>query len=296
MTERPIFNNVTDPQVLTWIKEFGTAIGKSGLIGLPSVEAGQLIAFELLIRKMSFQEFTSIYQVTFGKLTMRAEAMLAEFVRRGGDYKILSMTPEVAAIELFREGVSVGTFKVTHDEIRQEPFYGKNPKYKTPFSRQAMLWARVASLGIRMTDPSVNSGLYTPEESQDIALEDGKAEADPAPKDDPPIPTETVADIEAKLDGEQAAPLPDTTPATTAEAAVPEGIVLPRMAHEGQLNKLQELLVSVYPNESAEALQNALDNRGYRTIADFTHNEAEGLISKLSTAVRNQTADDDVPF
>ena len=137
------------------------------------------------------------YHIVSGKLSMKADAMLAEFRTRGGKHRVVKRDAEQAAVELSIDGQSL-EFAFTWDEAKSEPFVytGKESenirfiaagnkdelakrlksKYASPRSRMQMLWARVISDGVRTMMPEVNLGTYTPEEINDFAVGGGERE------------------------------------------------------------------------------------------------------------------------
>lgn len=251
-----------------------------------------------------------MYQITFGQITMRSEAMLAGFRKMGGDHKIIEMSPERAAISLNRPGGDNWLdFQLNHLEVKQEVFYDKNPKYKTPFSRQQMLWARVVSMAIRALAPEVNSGLYTPEESQDIHLEEGGPLVEPDDSELVPAPyvetepkyypgglrPDEVVEVATEIANEKLAELVMDEVETVPAPATADDVVAEYMSTTEQQNLIEKLLVHCFPGEAAQALANACENRGHTNLVDFTHAEAHEFISKLTTEAANQS-EDDVPF
>jgi hypothetical protein len=179
-----IFDKITDPKETA--KQLGAAIVESKVFGCSNSGQGEVLAWECLVLRIPPLRLAQTYHLIMGKLTMRADAMLAGLVERGGTYVVKSRTPEAAAIEITHRG-NVETFALTWEEAKKEPFAyeeqdgkvvemwnetdpkkKKEPtlktKYSTPRARMQMLWARVVSDGVRTMAPEVNSGRYTPEE------------------------------------------------------------------------------------------------------------------------------------
>lgn len=106
------------------------------------------------------------YHVIQGRPAMKADAMLAEFMRRGGTINWLEWTNDACEAEFVSPGCPQGVkVRWTMDDAKRAGVTG-NPTW-TKYPRQ-MLKARVASDGVRMTDPAVNQGRYSPEETRDI--------------------------------------------------------------------------------------------------------------------------------
>ncbi len=174
------------PDQLEAVKVLGTAIAKSGMFGCGSIEAGMVFATECMFRNMPPLSMAERYHVIFGKLSMKAEAMLAGFEREGGSYKVISRTPELVSIEMTPPNGKPEVLSLSWEDAQKEPFpyEGKEdaivkvltkggkpelkPKYATPRSRMQMLWARLVSDSVRFLCPQVVSGTYTPEEIEDF--------------------------------------------------------------------------------------------------------------------------------
>lgn len=164
----------------------GKSIAESQMFGCSNVSQGVVLAWECLTSRESALSLAKKNHIIDGKLSMKADAMLAEFSERGGAHRILSRTPDLAAIELTRNG-QPQKFDLSWEAAQREPFIyagkekeivdqldawlaakGQQPKiktkYRTPRARMQMLWARVVSDGVRAVDPGVNYGRYAPEE------------------------------------------------------------------------------------------------------------------------------------
>lgn len=192
-----------------FLKEVGAAIFSSRMFGCETQAQGQVLALECAARRMPPLALAERYHLIKGKLSMKAEAMLADFSTvAGGTYDVIARMPDRAAIKMTRNRKSQ-VFELTWEEAAKEPFvyHGKEedcvaalaagqaaklkvkPKYATPRSRMQMLWARVVSDAVRTMAPEVLAGHYTPEEVSDFTGE-------PLP-DDPPA-EENVVDVEAE--------------------------------------------------------------------------------------------------
>jgi hypothetical protein len=177
------------PNATELISMMGSAIFKSGMLGCDNDSQGAVLAMTCFSKGSDPLSLAQRYNIIKGKLSMKADAMLAEFRSRGGRHKVVSRTAERAAIELTMDGHET-LFEFRWDDARQEPFIynGKEaenvrfiqadnqaelekrlkPKYATARSRMQMLWARAVSDGVRTICPEVNLGTYTPEEIEDF--------------------------------------------------------------------------------------------------------------------------------
>ena len=164
----------------------GQLIAQSGLLGAKNPAEGFLIATTCHQTGMSLLTFGETYHVYQGKISMKADAMLARFNELGGTHKVVSRTADLAVIEVTWDGTAT-PFSLSWEEAREEPFvYSGGPnkqmeelkkpfeqrslkdKYKTARARMQMLWARVMSDAIRCVCPQANKGSYTPEEVSDF--------------------------------------------------------------------------------------------------------------------------------
>ncbi len=136
------------------------------------------------------------YHVIQGRPAMKADAMLAEFMRRGGTVKWKEWTNEACEAEFKSAGCPEGvSVRWTMDDAKRAGVTG-NPTW-TKYPRQ-MLKARVASDGVRMADPAVNQGRHTPEEVQDYVDEAPKTVPADAEIVETPVLESTSLDAEEK--------------------------------------------------------------------------------------------------
>lgn len=173
-----VYQRMADP--LAAVNQLGKAIALSGMFGCASVDQGIVFALECLTTGIPPLTMCKRYHVIGGRLSMRADFMLAEFHRRGGKSKWIARTADVAHIRLAVPGGESEEFRLTWEEAQKEafPYEGKGvlkllasggkPELKaqwaTPRGRMQMMAARVVSDGIRAIMPEVNEGRYTPEE------------------------------------------------------------------------------------------------------------------------------------
>lgn len=192
-----VYDNIGDP--MSTMKTFGLTVASSGMFGSLTPAQGEILAMECMVQRLPPMQLALRYHIIGNKLSMKADAMLAEFIEQGGKHKVIARTPEKAEVQLSYQG-ETQNFAFTADEAKQEPYYynGKqseilkalakggadvaklelNPNYATPRKRMQMLWSRVVSDGVRTMMPGVNFGRYTPEELG----EDEEAEVVQSPK------------------------------------------------------------------------------------------------------------------
>jgi hypothetical protein len=254
MSEIIVYDKIADP--IAAMNAYGDDIAKSGLLGCQNISQGRVMAMECFVRRTTAVALSQQFHIIDNKLSMKADAMLAEFRRLGGKHKVLSRTAEKAEIELI-DGDESERFAFTWEDAKQEPFVwdgkrkdvlaaiasGKteklvlNPNYASPRKRMQMLWSRVVSDGVRTLKPEVNFGRYTPEDlegdedgggvSVQVECEkptngNGKAKKPATPKT--PTTPETVQSGEV-IDAEyEVTPDGDSTAATPQKSKLIEAI------------------------------------------------------------------------
>ena len=152
---------------------------QSHVMGATNAAEGMLAV--VLINEIGLVKAESNYHIMMGRLSKKAHAVLADFVRAGGTYKILQRDEKGASMEASFKG-TVGVYSFTWEQALQEPFvYAGKPdiqryqltvpveerqlkdKYATPRSRMQMLWARLISDTCQALCPDANDGMYPPE-------------------------------------------------------------------------------------------------------------------------------------
>jgi len=155
----------------------GEAIAQSGMFGVTNAGAGMVVAATCHSQGISLMEFARTYHIIDGKPSMRADAMLAEFRKRGGRYRMVSNTVDKAAAMFEFEGNKI-EFVVTMDDAKRtgDAFKGDG-KLKSTWAHRSddMLWARMVSKAVRRLCPEIVYGLYSPEETGDFSQERGGA-------------------------------------------------------------------------------------------------------------------------
>ena len=180
MNDVMIYSQIADP--VSAIETIGKARTLSRIFGCQNEAQGQVLALECLAKKLPPLALAEQYHLIDGKLSMKADAMLAGFEDAEGQYEIKEYSPDACEI-LFQRGKNQLTVRITWEMAQQEKWpFGKGKELKTnwstPIGRQDMLWARVVSRGVRRLAPGVVCGRYTPEEIGDFG--DDKPTAKPA--------------------------------------------------------------------------------------------------------------------
>lgn len=178
---------------------FGETILRSQMFGCKNIGEANVIAWSLLVSGKDPLVLCQRNDIIKGKLAMKTGAMISDFVRAGGKFKILQRTTEVASIELRYNGEK-HVFTFSWEDCQKEdyvwsadanagraPKYLKNgelnvkamkPNYKTPRGRMQMLWNRVVSDGVRTIAPDVCFSIYSPDELGGEEPEDGVIDAE----------------------------------------------------------------------------------------------------------------------
>lgn len=169
-----LYGRMPDP--LAAIKTLGEAFKTSPMLGLTTPGDGVVLAMTCMADGITPLDFIRKYHIIEGRPSMRADAMAAEFRRRGGKVRWLQLGEKgVAEAEFEFEGQTLrGSFSL--DDARR--MLGKDkdgkdridkPNGNWQKSPDAMLRARLLSNFIRLMAPEIVAGVYTPEEVQDFA-------------------------------------------------------------------------------------------------------------------------------
>lgn len=168
MNELTIYDKIQDPMLA--IEKFGEMIEKSNMFGCQKGQ-GAMVALMCIVEKTTPLKIFQKYHIVQNRFTMRSDRMLAELIDAGGKYKWINTGDDGKKATLFIElnGVSGETTFTIEDAkkaklIKEDGGWTKYPS--------AMLRARVVSAGMRMYAPTIVAGIYTPEEIQDIEIED----------------------------------------------------------------------------------------------------------------------------
>jgi len=151
------------PQFIT---AMGAAIHQSGFFGCVNEAQGRVIALSCMIRKIDPLERASTDHIIEGKLSMRADAMLAGFMARGGKVKWIDQgdTGEKAVAKFTSRDNTTIEISYTIEMARTAGLIKDKPGSNWRKNPGEMLRARLISKAVRMIDPEVVAGRYTPEE------------------------------------------------------------------------------------------------------------------------------------
>lgn len=275
-TELSVYSST--PNAVDLIKFMGESIARSQLCGCQNEYQGNVLAMTCLAKNYDPMSIAERYDIIQGRLSKKADAILAEFRSlRGGRHKVIERTSEAAEIELRIEG-EVERFRLTWEEAQLEPFTkGKNGQvkdnYATPRKRMQMLWARVVSDGVRAVAPEVIAGYYTPEEIDDMDNDGG-------------IPTAVVTASPASTPPSGSS---DQTPeAEDAEYVVTEHVPDPNLATGEQIARIRELFKVL--NVPADKQLAAFNKRNAADMSALTIDGATDLIAALEDGLARRQA------
>jgi len=171
-------------QSMNDLATLGQFIAQSGMLGASSPAAGMIIASTCVQEGMSLLEFGRRYHVdNRGKVTMRADRALAEFMERGGTCKwITDPQDREKQTGEFTFGVNKD-LKVTFSFAEAvEAGYVKDGTNWTKDPASQMR-ARVIMRGVRMVCPAAIAGIYSPEEMQDVYNSEPDERGAPVPSE-----------------------------------------------------------------------------------------------------------------
>ena len=285
------YQRMADP--LAAVNQLGKAIALSGMFGCASVDQGIVFALECLTTGIPPLTMCKRYHVIGGKLSMRADFMLAEFHRRGGKSKWLSRTADLAHIRLTPPGGDAEEFRLSWEDAQKEafPYEGKGvlktlaaggkPELKAQWAtnrgRMQMMAARVVSDGIRAIMPEVNEGRYTPEEfDAEDWTEAGSGSAAAAA---------TVATVQpVKVEAVTTAATVETVHPVTAPASVVEPVQdAEPLASRDIIAKIEAVAAILVERGAVKSsmIPDLLARRKIESLADLTQADAEEIFAKL---------------
>lgn len=213
-----IYERMTDP--IADIERLGKVFAASGMFGCEKVEQGQVLALACMCERQNPFQILRTYHLLGGRLTMRADAMLAEYRRRGGRVKWTELSNTAAA--------ALWTYEETENlEIRYTMEDAKLAKLVKPGSAWektpgAMLVARLTSKAIRLIAPEVISGVYLPDERPIDGLDGSESTAAPLLPVNPVSPQGNTTGADAPTIDVQATPVKAAEPTPKKEPSAPK--------------------------------------------------------------------------
>lgn len=165
-----IFSQVGDP--IKAAVTLGDMFKESGLFGIKERAQGHVLALACLTEGMSPFQLMRRFHIVEGRLTQRADAMLAEFKAAGGRVRWIQWDDEAAKAEFEYQGDKFeNVFSWEMAKAAKYPFKSDGGiKANWAASRPDMLRARLITKTLRMLAPDIVAGIYTPEELDDDRL------------------------------------------------------------------------------------------------------------------------------
>lgn len=289
---------------LEQVEKLGKWIARSKFFQLDYEEQGIVIATECYLQNVSILEYAKRNKIVAGKPFVQYDAMLAAFRERGGSHKILSMTPDLASIEITTAGGEKSTHSLSWEDAQQEsfPYIGKEsdiiaklsrgekpelkPKYATPRSRAVMLFARLVSSTIRAICPEVNYGVYTEEEAEDFLRVDAPA-AEPVQRPSRMKQPETKVEPQPEAKAEpkpEPQPEPEIPKLAATEGGASQGGIDEPLT-EAQRQRIIQLMTEATQAGATDLKQKIMDKlkaSGMSKLADMSVAEGNVLIAALS--------------
>jgi hypothetical protein len=209
-------SNVGDP--IKAAVTLGDMFKESGLFGIKERAQGHVLALACLTEGMSPFQLMRRFHIVEGRLTQRADAMLAEFKAAGGRVRWIQWDDEAAKAEFEYQGDKIeNVFSWEMAKAAKYPFKSDGGiKANWAASRPDMLRARLITKTLRMLAPDIVAGIYTPEELDDDRLPD----TDRIPTGNAPL-IDPAKEIKPPKDESPASAAP-TAPASHAPESAPE--------------------------------------------------------------------------
>lgn len=248
------------------VEKYGDMIALSGLFGCQNKPQGQALVLMAMSENLSITEMKRRYHIVNGNdLSMRADFMLAEFRRLGGEYSWVDQGDAgKQAILHVKFKTNELDVKFTIEDAKAQGLIRKGSRWeKDPGS---MLRARATTKAVRMVCPEVIAGFPTDEELE----ADGQVAAKPqTPKQEEQIP-------EAEYTVTTSTP---AQPAPEAEEGKATG---------NQIKELTKLFTDL--GIPADAQLKAIQKRGARDMGDLSQEGAHEIIAALRSKL-NETVE-----
>ena len=290
-----IFDKIADPMVA--IKEMGDFLAKSGMFGCTKTEQGQVIALTCMCERKTPIEILRTYHIIEGKLSMRADAMLAAYRGRGGKVTWKQFNDE-AAIGIWDFDRVATTIGFTMEDAKRAGVVKLGSAWtKYP---DAMLRARCISKAIRMLCPEAVSGVYTPEEINDFNNEGPPQMNEPkAAKAQTTVKAEVlkpeaaakVAEVVKIVEGTvvDGPPLKQEAPTGANKPAPPKTEPKVEKMEENPLPKQHEAVAMIMKGREAEVLKWFVANKWIsegQGFADLYQQDCERILSRPDPFLR----------
>lgn len=169
-TALSVIDRIQDPQA--FIIGMGKMFALSTMFGCKTESQGIVLAMHCVMTRQSPLVIMQRYHFIEGKLSMKAEAMLAAFRAAGGRYQWEAdgRDGKRAALKMTFEGVTYVSEYTIDEATKAGLVKPDKPQSGWMASRPNMLRARAVSNGVRMLYPESVVGMSTPEELEDAGV------------------------------------------------------------------------------------------------------------------------------
>lgn len=305
-----VYGRIKDP--MEFINGMGKVFSMAGACGVKTENEGKVLALACMCKGVDPFELQQDYHIIDGKLSMRADTMLAKFRERGGKHRWIKDGTDgiTAELELTdRDGNKIVS-KFDIDKAKAAGYVKDGSQWKK--RPDQMLRARCTSDGIRMIAPEVNSGRYTPEELDDSRAIESTATA--APIRSAAEVEQRRKELQGQATGGSAATVVvssvqpvQTSAAPVADENVVDAVIEPtekvpfgtngsgaaespatqaeRIAAEKKTYKLAEIedIANKFGTSAANLIAgiNKRDGSSYATLDDLPDDKADSILEKL---------------
>lgn len=190
---------VVQPYAVSDMERMARAFAASKLFGVQNPEQALALCLVAQAEGRHPASAAQDYHIISGRPAKKADAMLRDFISAGGKVEWHKLDNEVADATFSHP--SGGTVRIDWTLARAKDAGIANPMWKK-YPRQ-MLRSRVVSEGVRTVCPGATSGMYVPEEVQDIVHEQQSEPLNVTPATEAiAAPTGRKAAAQAKRDGD----------------------------------------------------------------------------------------------
>lgn len=278
---------------LDMMQQMAQIVAKSGLFGVKTPDAA--LALMLISQADGMHPMQAIqrYHIIQGRPALRADAILGDFIKNGGKVKWVKRDDDCVTAVFYSAAVPDGV-EVSWDMKRATAAKLTNKDNWRNYPRQ-MLTARVISEGVRITDPVVCRGMYTPEEVQDFAApatETALPRAAALPQPEIVAPKETPLQEVKRVFAAQEVPFPDAEAA--AQRAAAESVLPPaadtcttkQQRYYRVLMKQLEAKRQWTATQTKQYHEKLLQAYGVAHLPELTRTQANDLIGKIEAEVQ----------
>jgi len=261
-----LYDKIENP--VTAIDLLGDTFAKSGMFGCEKKEQGMILAMQCLSERISPLDLARKYHIIQGKLSMRSDAMLAEFRTRGGKC-IWKKTDATEATATFIFEGTENEISFTAKDATLAGLLPAKPGSGWAKYPDALLRARLISKAMRMLCPEAVTGVYTEEEVRDF--------------DEPKKPgfkPRTTTTVQSETSG------PDKPIGTAEDLAAAMGDKPDGMISKDQLSAIHALFnaIDVKDAETRRIARVGMINVDVPSNKELTMAQASELIERLKEA------------